>query len=162
MAETMNPQKIIEAIRLATGYSLKELKSKSRQKELTAARHILHYVLRVNLNMLYTQIGFITNRNHATIIHSYVTVKNLIEINDELIINLLLKIQHYEKKLETTPARVINRRARQIVSKIIRSKALHTRRSDLFHGARTLRCGQVARSLHYTAKTRLEQWKTNQ
>tara|TARA_R110000787_G_scaffold238555_1_gene344787 strand:- start:314 stop:775 length:462 start_codon:yes stop_codon:yes gene_type:complete len=51
------------------GVSLKEMKV-SRVRDRTLARHLLHYALRSKTTLTLEEIGKITNKNHATVIHS--------------------------------------------------------------------------------------------
>ena len=62
--------KIFASIYKRYGISREQLASKSREKEIVAARHILNYVVRRATEMSYPNIGKLTNRNHATVIAS--------------------------------------------------------------------------------------------
>ncbi len=62
--------KIFASIYKKYGISREQLASKSREKEIVAARHILNYVVRRATEMSYPNIGKLTNRNHATVIAS--------------------------------------------------------------------------------------------
>ncbi|WP_370806504.1 helix-turn-helix domain-containing protein [Alistipes indistinctus] len=59
---------VAQKIEAVTGFSLEEIKSKSRYCPLVRARIILVYELRL-WNLTYIEIGNAINRNHSTLTH---------------------------------------------------------------------------------------------
>ena len=64
------------------GFSLAELQTKSRCREIVFARHICSYFLRNHTKASLKKIGDLFNRHHTTVIHSITTINNFIDIED--------------------------------------------------------------------------------
>ena len=62
--------KIFAVVYKKYGISREEIAGKSREKEIVAARHVVHYLIRRVTEMSYPNISKLTNRNHATIMSS--------------------------------------------------------------------------------------------
>jgi len=67
---TYIPNRIIKSVKYVTGVDLKDIKSKSRIKHITEARHLLNYCLRKYTYLTTKEVGKITNRDHASVLHS--------------------------------------------------------------------------------------------
>ncbi len=73
------------AVAQAFGISVADLKSKSRQRRLTQARHIAMYLLKSILDLPYTQIGQrFGGRDHSTVIHSIQKIEKQLAQDPEL------------------------------------------------------------------------------
>ena len=65
------------------------IQSKSRKREIVQARQVAMYFTKLHTELSLSQIGYhIGKRNHATVIHSYNTVKGLIEVDKTFCSNL--------------------------------------------------------------------------
>lgn len=67
----------------STGFTVEQICSQSRKKELAAARQVICMLLRWESKTT-TAIGKVINRDHATVIYSSKKAIDLIEIGDEL------------------------------------------------------------------------------
>jgi len=61
--------------------SLRQLKSKYRQRKLVDARSIVGYVLTKNSDLTLTEIGNLLNRTHCNIVHYNKKVSGFIEVD---------------------------------------------------------------------------------
>lgn len=70
-----------------------EIKSKSRSKEVSMARHIAAYVIRKVTQMPYKEVGKIFGRDHTTIIASIDVIGHEITVNQDVerVVNNLIK-----------------------------------------------------------------------
>lgn len=73
---TYIPDRIIKSVRYVTGVDMREIKSKSRIKHITEARHLLNYCLRKYTYMTTKEVGKVTNRDHSTVLHSGKVIQN--------------------------------------------------------------------------------------
>ncbi len=65
------------------------IQSKSRKREIVQARQVAMYFTKLHTELSLSQIGsHIGKRNHATVLHSYNTVKGLIEVDKTFCSNL--------------------------------------------------------------------------
>lgn len=92
----INPNIVIDAICMAYGVSVNQVKSKQRQKQITFVRKVCMYVLRNKLNLSYNEIGsFFSNRDHSTVIESCKFIENELKKNPDVEIfikNIINKI----------------------------------------------------------------------
>ena len=58
---------------------VKDLKKDSRLRDVIDARRIAYYILREKYNLPYASIGSFFNKDHATVLHSYKSAKDLIK-----------------------------------------------------------------------------------
>lgn len=56
-----------------------EMLSRDRHRYLVDPRHLIHHFLRKHTKLSLHRIGFMTMRDHATVMHSMKTVKNWME-----------------------------------------------------------------------------------
>lgn len=75
----MNIDVFCEKVEVRKGILL----SKSIQKYIVSLRQIYCFVCREYYKFLFKQIAFLTDQNHATVIHSVNKVKDLISIKDK-------------------------------------------------------------------------------
>lgn len=76
---------IIRIVCEYTGYSLEELKSKSRKRELVFARMLIFYNARHHLRRTTLKtIGEPFNRDHATVLHGVKTISDLMDVDKEV------------------------------------------------------------------------------
>jgi chromosomal replication initiation ATPase DnaA len=74
------------------GVPIKSLSSKSRKRELVVARHLISYFgVSVSAQTL-TSIGAQMNKDHTTIIHGRETIKDLLEVGDEVVCTAVAQI----------------------------------------------------------------------
>ena len=83
-------QTVIEYFNLSS----KQVKGKSRKKELVKARWIAMYLIREETNMKLEAIGELFNRDHTTVIHALQSVNDVLNFRyDTDLKDDLLKIQ---------------------------------------------------------------------
>lgn len=78
-----DPKRIIKTVSNVTGISISDMKSKSRKREFTEARHICMGIIReVNKSISLSSIGFMFGkRDHSTVIYAEKTYKDLLDTN---------------------------------------------------------------------------------
>lgn len=73
---------IASAVTKYTNIPFEDITSSRRDADISEARHIVCYFLKMYTKMHYTEIGvFLGNRHHSTIINSFKTVKDLVTID---------------------------------------------------------------------------------
>ena len=73
---------IASAVTKCTNIPFEDITSIRRDADISEARHIICYFLKMYTKMHYTEIGlFLGNRHHSTIINSVKTVKDLVTID---------------------------------------------------------------------------------
>ena len=83
---------IVALVRKHTGYSVDELKVRSRKRHLVVARQLNMYFMKRHTRFSLAVIGSIFNRDHATVLHAQKTIDDLIE-TDKRIRNLFKIIE---------------------------------------------------------------------
>jgi chromosomal replication initiator protein len=80
--KVITPEKIEGAVSTYFNIDQKDIHSKSRKREIVQARQIIMYLLKKYTTYSYAHIGCIVgNRDHATVIHSERSVKNLLQVD---------------------------------------------------------------------------------
>jgi chromosomal replication initiation ATPase DnaA len=81
---------VIEKIRIILntvcyGYEIKPIaiKGKNRQSNIREARQLVAYFVREYTGLSFPKVGFVINRDHATVMHSIKVVKSEIEFNKD-------------------------------------------------------------------------------
>lgn len=85
----IKPKEVIEKI--AEYYNIKtsQLKSPTRVKGIVFPRHILMYLLKIELKLPYMEIGEVLGgRNHTTIMHGVNKITNLLKDNEDLRVDI--------------------------------------------------------------------------
>jgi len=83
---TREPPVILEAVARHFGVSVEELRSKSRQKDIVAPRHLAMYLLREDTRLSYSQIGtLLGGRDHTSVLHACEKIGLQIEQNQPCI-----------------------------------------------------------------------------
>ena len=77
--------RLIEIVCKKTGIDIKDLKGKSRKREIVEARQLAFYILKKNTRLPFAVIGGMLNRDHTTVIHSIKVVTALKETDKEYI-----------------------------------------------------------------------------
>ena len=78
-------ERLKKAIQATTGVNKNLLNSKTRKREIVQARQLFHTFMRDNTKLPLTEIGNLTGgHDHATCLHSYKTINNLLENNKEI------------------------------------------------------------------------------
>jgi len=83
---------VVELVAGVTGFTVSEIKSNWRKREVVLARFIVVYLIRdmygssVSLKTLGMCLG---GRDHSTIIHAIQTMEDLIKTNDRITIKML-------------------------------------------------------------------------
>ncbi len=83
-------ENIKEAVYRCTGVSFEEIKSRKRFKNIVEARHLFHYFVRRKTPYSLKDIGAISKRDHASVIHSVNTIYNWLETDEEIKVNTAL------------------------------------------------------------------------
>jgi len=79
-------------------YSLEELRSKNRNKDLVFARQVAMYVLKKNTDKSLREIGaFLGGRNHATVKHSLSKIEVMVKKNSKVQQQIDTIIKHCER-----------------------------------------------------------------
>jgi hypothetical protein len=77
---------LIKVYQMRTGINVSE---KSRIQSVVTARQCLFFILRQKYKMKYNTIGWLAEKNHATIIHANKNVRSLLDIRDTYTIDSL-------------------------------------------------------------------------
>ncbi|MDO9255437.1 MAG: helix-turn-helix domain-containing protein [Bacteroidales bacterium] len=83
------------------GFTLDQVKNKTRANKIIMTRHIIHYLLSVNPDRSFESIRFLFMKDHATVVHSRNVIEDLIESNRELklkVITISTKIRNQNKQ----------------------------------------------------------------
>jgi chromosomal replication initiator protein len=80
---------IISVVLRETGLTVEMVFSKSRKREIVMARQMIIYFLTINPNNVFSAIGGVFHKNHATVMHSRNTIENLIDIYPDLKLKIL-------------------------------------------------------------------------
>jgi len=77
----MNVSKIVDEVcsHISIKLGVKDLKKDSRLREIIDARRIAYYILREKYSLSYASIGNFFNKDHATVLYNYKSVKDLIK-----------------------------------------------------------------------------------
>ena len=78
--------RIINDVCQRSGIEKEKILSRSRKKEIVAARFACMYLLRKEAFMTFAAIGRLFGRDHTTAIHALSSVENLLETNDYLMV----------------------------------------------------------------------------
>ena len=78
--------RIINDVSQRSGIKKEKIFSRSRKKEIVAARFACMYLLRKEAFMTFAAIGRIFGRDHTTAIHALSSVENLLDTNDYLMV----------------------------------------------------------------------------
>lgn len=64
------------------GYTLNEIRSSSRQKDLARTRHVAMFLMKKITDCSFREIGqFLKRKDHSTVIHAYEKIKNQCEVD---------------------------------------------------------------------------------
>ena len=77
-----SPNMAAEAVCWAFGVTLDQLTNRRRDRHIVDARHAWRYILWKKWNMNKTTVGYHTESDHTTIMHSITVVENLIQIDE--------------------------------------------------------------------------------
>ena len=91
-----SPYKLIEQV-VCSAMGVEDISTPGRAQTSVKPRQIAMYLARKHYKLKYTEIGKRYERDHATAIHAFVTVRNLIECRDPDYYQL---IRHIEKMLD--------------------------------------------------------------
>ena len=81
----INPNSVINAVSKLYNLKLQDIIGTSRKKEHTTARHIAMYILRVEYNFSFKEIGsLMSNRDHTTVINAVEKIKEQINKDKNL------------------------------------------------------------------------------
>lgn len=81
--EINNPKKnIINAVSAISGYGIDDLIGKNRTRNISVARHVLHFLLNVYVGYTLEETGLVTGRDHGTVLNSVYKVNNMLDTND--------------------------------------------------------------------------------
>ena len=78
--------RIINDVCQRSGIEKEKILSRSRKKEIVAARFACMYLLRKEAFMTFAAIGRLFGRDHTTAIHALSSVENLLDTNDYLMV----------------------------------------------------------------------------
>ena len=88
-ASIITKQKYDQLVKMYKKSTDIDVSLKSREKNTALARQCLFFILRTKYGMKTTTLGWMANKNHATIIHSVKNVKMFLQMKDALTINLM-------------------------------------------------------------------------
>ena len=96
----VTPERILEATSEFYGFSIDELKSKSRRRPLVTARQVGMYLFRELTELSYPQIAKIYGgRDHTTVIHAYEKIKALMAERPQIYQDVQTLIQQIKNGL---------------------------------------------------------------
>ena len=75
---------VFSAIERIMGVEIYLLVGKKRQRHIVDARKVFCYIMKENSRLSLESIGFMINKDHATVLHSINTLKKLIEYDRQL------------------------------------------------------------------------------
>ena len=84
----------IEKIIKKYGYSLENLQAKNRSEEVLLIRQIFMYLLRSNDRLLFTEIGAMLHKDHATVMWGVNKVRDYIDVQDVRFMNVYENFKH--------------------------------------------------------------------
>ncbi len=94
----ISASKILERVSNFFNISIENIQSKSRKREIVQARQVATYFTKQMTKLSLVSIGYkIGKRDHSTVLHSFKTVKNLIQVDEEFK-NKMEKIEILLKK----------------------------------------------------------------
>jgi len=74
---------IIDAVEQNTGVKLKQIKSRSRYREISTARFLLVYFLKKHTNIVHSKMSTIVGKyDHTSSMHACKTIQNLLDVKD--------------------------------------------------------------------------------
>ena len=83
--ENVNLKSIMKILNKHFLYSLDELRSKNRNKDLVFARQMVMYIMKKSTDKSLREIGaYLGNRNHATVKHALGKIEQMIIKNNKL------------------------------------------------------------------------------
>jgi len=83
--ESVKAEKIIELFAKTSNLTTKQIKSKTRKRDIVEARHLAIYAITFNTKLTLKKIGkLVGGRDHSTIIHAIGSGKRLIEIDGKI------------------------------------------------------------------------------
>lgn len=80
----LTAEKVLETVCQTCGITKTEILSRSRQKEIALARHILMFLLKEELEMSYPAIGKLFKRDHTTALHGHKSILKKIKENSKI------------------------------------------------------------------------------
>jgi len=88
---------IIATVLTDAGLSPQQVASKTRAAKIIMPRHMIHYLLSVNIERSFNDIGQVFCKDHGTVINSRNAIENLMDTNREFkekLITLITKIKN--------------------------------------------------------------------
>jgi len=85
----------VERIANVRGYTIEDLKSKSRKREIVIVRQMVCYLTRKHFAsrfLSFQRIGDRINRDHSSVIYSYREIENMLENKDKHVTDLFNEI----------------------------------------------------------------------
>lgn len=67
---------IIDVVSNYYGVAIKDIKGRSRKREIVKPRQVIVFLLRTKAKMKLTDIGQVLERDHTTVIHSITCIQN--------------------------------------------------------------------------------------
>ena len=83
---------ILSIICRASGVAKEDILSKSRKREVVAARQAYCYYAKQRTNHSLLVIGDLVDRDHATVIHSINKIEDLIDTKDKMTLELIDRV----------------------------------------------------------------------
>lgn len=75
-------ERVIRDVAIRFGVSVKQVKSRSRKREVVDARHLAMYLIRKSSKMSLKSIGeFFGSRDHTTVLHSLQSVQDQMDVD---------------------------------------------------------------------------------
>jgi chromosomal replication initiator protein len=83
--EPVDFKSVIKAVGKHFPYSLEDLRSKNRNKELAFVRQVAMYIMKKSTDKSFREIGaYLGSRNHATVMHAFSKIESQITQNEHL------------------------------------------------------------------------------
>ncbi|MGN6438520.1 MAG: helix-turn-helix domain-containing protein [Agriterribacter sp.] len=100
----VNVTTIWNAVLAVTGVSDQSIMGKARYKEIVSARQLFCYLAKRYTGLTLVEIGkYLGGRDHTTVIHSLQRMNELIDSNDDIVIDMIAKVEAYFSSLCINP-----------------------------------------------------------
>jgi chromosomal replication initiation ATPase DnaA len=90
------PEVVLMAVCRLTGVSPEDVKSKSRRLDVVIVRQVYCYAARELTGASMKGIGEVVNRDHATVIHSYRVVQNMLATGNRNYTGLIMRLSEFD------------------------------------------------------------------
>ena len=92
--KSIDLQRIVQCVAQHFDYTLQEIRSSKRSKDLTHARHVALYLMKKLTDRSFKEIGvYLERKDHSTVIHAFEKIKHN-QKNDSSLCEVLQRLEH--------------------------------------------------------------------